>query len=307
MLNDQDLVSYLRSMKHFFFLDQSEFLNQFLDNAASELKKPAKSASMTKIQSLLYMAVSNPASASSLDPHKEDLRVVFQTSNLFDWLLEIVTSSASAPGPMPSRDAHETDRKKEESAKKKDLLTIDALAFDFEVKFPLSLVISRKAITRYQLIFRFLLGLRHLELSLTNMWTEHKSAAWRKRSSSPDIEKWKRRIYILRAQMLQWVQHVLVFSTSDVLESNWKKLEDKLGRVATVDQLLREHVDYLDTCLKECMLTSDRLLNVSPAVHLPSSLSPRPSSFFASSLPFSSLRLTCKPPPPLPPHRSHPN
>lgn len=258
MLDDQDLISHLRSVKHFFFLDQSEFLDQFLDNAASELRKPVRSASMTKIQSLLYMAVSNPASASSLDPHKEDLRVVFQDTNLFDWLIEIVTSSANAT------ERQEQERRREES-KKKELLTIDALSFDFEVKFPLSLVLSRKTITRYQLIFRFLLSLRHLELQLTSMWTEHKTRTWRQRLASPDMERWKRRVFCLRAQMLQWVQHVLVFATGDVLETNWKKLEDKLGRVGTVDQLLREHVDYLDSCLKECMLTNARLLNVSAA------------------------------------------
>lgn len=261
MLEDQDLISHLRSVKHFFFLDQSEFLDQFLDNAASELRKPVRSASMTKIQSLLYMAVSNPASASSLDPHKEDLRVVFQDTNLFDWLIEIVTSSANAT------ERQEQERRREES-KKKELLTIDALSFDFEVKFPLSLVLSRKTITRYQLIFRFLLSLRHLELQLTSMWTEHKTRTWRQRLASPDMERWKRRVFCLRAQMLQWVQHVLVFATGDVLETNWKKLEDKLGRVGTVDQLLREHVDYLDSCLKECMLTNARLLNVSAARQL---------------------------------------
>lgn len=145
---------------------------------------------------------------------------------------------------------------------------IDALQFDFDVKFPLNLVISRKTMTRYQLIFRFLLALRHLELSLTNMWLEHKAPIWRRNSGHPEIEKWKKRIYDLRAQMLQWVQHVLVFATSSVLEMNWRNLEEKLEKVQTVDQLLRCHVDYLDACLKECMLTNEKLLTVSSLVIL---------------------------------------
>jgi len=140
---------------------------------------------------------------------------------------------------------------------------IDALAFDFDVKFPLSLVISRKAITRYQLISRFLLGMRYLEFSLGNAWTEHKTPLWRKSTGAPDMESWKRRIFVLRAMMLQWVQHMLGFVTGDVLETRWKKLEEKLSKVSTIDQLLRDHVDYLDTCLKECTLTSDKLITVS--------------------------------------------
>lgn len=63
--------------------------------------------------------------------------------------------------------------------------------------------------------------------------------------------------------MLSFVQQILAFTTFEVLEPNWRALEAKLTKVATVDQLLRDHVDFLDTCLKECMLTSSKLLRVS--------------------------------------------
>ena len=62
--------------------------------------------------------------------------------------------------------------------------------------------------------------------------------------------------------MLSFVQQILAFATFEVLEPNWRALESKLEKVTTVDQLLRDHVDFLDTCLKECMLTSSRLLKV---------------------------------------------
>lgn len=133
---------------------------------------------------------------------------------------------------------------------------------DFDVQFPLSLVISRKTITRYQFIFRFLLNLRYLEFSLANLWSEHKTPIWRKSTGSSDIERYKRRIFVLRAQMMQWVQHMLAYVTGDVLETRWKKLEDKLSKVSSIDQLLRDHVEYLDTCLKECTLTEGKLISV---------------------------------------------
>lgn len=110
-------------MKHFFFLDQSEFLNQFFDNAYVELKKPASSASMTKIQSLLYMAVSNPASASSLDPHKEQLRAVMSQTQLYDWLLTVVSKRAgegilaAMKGPTDSKADEAKEKEKEITSK----------------------------------------------------------------------------------------------------------------------------------------------------------------------------------------------
>lgn len=146
------------------------------------------------------------------------------------------------------------------------MAAIDALAFDYSVKFPLSLVISRKTITRYQLIFRFLLHLHHLEAALSAMWLEHKAPQWKSNCGSDDMERWKNRIFSLRARMLSFVRQILAFATGEVLEANWRALEGKLAKVQTVDQLLRDHVDFLDTCLKQCMLTTSKLLAVSVGV-----------------------------------------
>lgn len=139
----------------------------------------------------------------------------------------------------------------------------EAFTLDYTVRFPLSLVISRKTILRYQLIFRHLLQLKHLERVLADTWTEHiKSPLWRKKSPYPELEQWKGRVFALRARMFAFVQQMYSFAVSGVLELNWRALEAKLDKVETVDQLLRDHVDFLDTCLKECLLTNEKLLQV---------------------------------------------
>lgn len=99
------------------------------------------------------------------------------------------------------------------------------------------------------------------------MWIDQKGTPWRvPMPQQPEFEKWRLRVFVLRARMLAWVQQILAFVTFEVLEPNWRTLEAKLAKVTTVDQLLRDHVDFLDTCTKECMLTSSRLLKVG---HLP--------------------------------------
>jgi gamma-tubulin complex component 2 len=62
--------------------------------------------------------------------------------------------------------------------------------------------------------------------------------------------------------MLAFVQQIQAFATLEVFEPNWRVLETSLANVTTVDQLLINHVDFLDTCLKGCMLTSSKLLEV---------------------------------------------
>lgn len=130
-------------------------------------------------------------------------------------------------------------------------------------------MISRKTILRYQLLFRFLLHLKHVEQMLLSMWIDHKAPNWRVPIAHSDLNRWRSRVFVLRARMLAFVQQILAFATVEVLEPNWRKLEAKLTKVNTVDQLLRDHVDFLDTCLKECMLTSSKLLRVSAFLVVP--------------------------------------
>ena len=271
LLDDQQLVLRLRTMRHFFFLCQSSFLTQFLDLASSELRKSARSANLTKLQSLLDLAIRDDGNPELC---REDIRVSMSTSGLYEWLLKVVSVSGAldsgADGSGGSAwDAHAMDiaddataKDKEREKEKKPLVAIDALTLDFAVKFPLSLVLSKKTILRYQLLFRFLLHLKHVEMALSAMWTEHTQPVWRSKASQvpEDLERWRRRVFLLRARMLAFVQQLLAFATSEVLEPHWRALEAKLARVQTVDQLLRDHVDFLDTCLKECMLTSSKLL-----------------------------------------------
>ena len=62
---------------------------------------------------------------------------------------------------------------------------------------------------------------------------------------------------------MAYVQQMLAFVTSEVLEPNWRELEEKLRKVETVDQMLSDHVAFLDTCLKEAALTKAELIEVS--------------------------------------------
>lgn len=284
LLEDQDFPGRLRSLRHHFFLSQGDAFTTFLDSASHELSKRVKSVNVSRLQSQLDLAVRNPASSSSSDPYKEDVKVVLAGTTLTDWLLRVmrVTGALDTPGALggggdagDALDAmglldlnaggKDTPSDRDAGSKKDPFTGMDALQLDYTVRFPISLVISRKTILRYQLIFRHLLHLKHLEQMLVQVWTEHvKLPCWRTRTGDPKFEGWKRRMFALRGKMLAWVQQMYSFASSEVLERQWGMLEAKLGKVETVDGLLRDHVDFLDTCLKECMLTNAKLLKVRP-------------------------------------------
>lgn len=107
-----------------------------------------------------------------------------------------------------------------------------------------------------------------MEQQLVVSWqTLNKAPSWAHKSSNKEVELCKRRVFTLRARMLVYAQQLLYFCTSEVIEPNWQNFMEKLkegstSAVGTVDELMQNHVDFLDTCLKECMLTNARLLRV---------------------------------------------
>lgn len=270
LLTTHELPARLRSMKHYFFLDQSDFFSYFLELGSSELRKPVKVVNTSKLQSLLDLVLRQPGSVAALDPFKEDVKVEMNEISLTQSLTRVVNISGIEQGETLQTPASQPTA----SHSEKDANGYTSLQLDYSVPFPVSLVVSRKTVWRYQALFRYLLSLRYLEQQLVASWQTHNRATgWAHKSSSQPLEPWKRRVWTLRARMLVFVQQLLYFCTAEVIEPNWQALMSRLrtpegGKdgdssvTRTVDELMQDHVDFLDTCLKECMLTNSRLLKV---------------------------------------------
>ncbi|KAK4130749.1 hypothetical protein BT67DRAFT_445371 [Trichocladium antarcticum] len=276
LLTAHALPARLQSLKHYFFLDPSDYFSYFLELGASELRKPVKAVNTAKLQSLLDLVLRQPGSIVSLDPFKEDVQVEMNEITLTKSLQRVVNITGIEHGetlqPLASNQPLESD---------KNANGFTSLQLDYAVPFPVSLVISRKTVWRYQALFRYLLSLRYLESQLSTTWQTHTGGfVWAHKSSIRNLEIWKRRVWTLRARMLVFVQQLLYFCTAEVIEPNWQSLMARLrsredaapdgtpsgstttGVTRTVDQLMQDHVDFLDTCLKECMLTNSKLLRI---------------------------------------------
>ncbi|KAF6240962.1 hypothetical protein HO173_000755 [Letharia columbiana] len=273
------LGARLRSMKHYFFLDRSDFFTYFLDLSTSELKKPWRLVNVGKLQSLLDLVLRQPGTVGAQDPFKEDVKVQMNNVGLTQLVMRVVNVRGFDEEPTPeSVDRYRTPATRPATDEEDKMTGFEALEFKFSVPFPLSLVISSKTVFRYQILFRYLLSMRHLEGLLVSSWEDHnKVLSWTHKSGDPKLEMWKRRAWTLRARMLVFVQQTLYYCTSEVIEPNWQAYmarvngDDKLdgsGRpgssktTRTVDELMEDHVDFLDTCLKECMLMNSKLLKI---------------------------------------------
>ncbi|KAH9698235.1 gamma-tubulin complex component 2 [Citrus sinensis] len=212
-----DLMGKLRSIKRYLLLDQGDFLVHFMDIAREELMKQLDEITVEKLQSLLDIALRSTAAAA--DPCHEDLTCSVERSSLLKRMatlkgVEIKTSSDSVDLEQPV-----------------SITGLETFSLSYKVQWPLSIVISRKALTKYQMVFRLLFHCKHVERQLCGAWQVHQ----------------------ILSVLLQthWFQ---------VLEPNWHVMHNRLQTAKSIDEVIQHHDFFLDKCLRECLLHLPDLL-----------------------------------------------
>jgi gamma-tubulin complex component 2 len=124
------------------------------------------------------------------------------------------------------------------------------------VKWPLTLILSHKSITKYQLIFRHLLYCKYVERNLEKVWLYHQS------TKEFNVHGIQQQAFALRHRMLHFCKNYIYYMVVEVLEPNFHKLKQRLLTVRTIDDVMTAHTEFLDECLKECLLTDQNLFRI---------------------------------------------
>lgn len=233
LLGGHSLLSRLRSLKHTFLLDQGDYLVYFLDTASDELRRPAQDVSVAKLQAQLELALKSSIAASNA--HNDDVFCCLEKKAIIAQLLSIYNVDSDAPARA--------------EAEERPLSGMETFALDYRVAYPVSLVISRKSLVKYKLLFRHLFHFRHVERQLCDTWQRHQLT---RRALAPCGTLG--RAYCLCQRMLHFLQNFLYYMTVEVVEPNWLALEDALRAAATLDEVVDYHDRFLDACMKEGML-----------------------------------------------------
>ena len=111
MMKEYDLLQFLRSIKHYFLLDQGDLFVHFMDMAYDELQKPIGLILISRLESLMELALRT--SVSDSDPYKDNLRVILEPYNLKMFLRHVISVRPEQPEegvspPLVSRPASST-------------------------------------------------------------------------------------------------------------------------------------------------------------------------------------------------------
>lgn len=246
-LKENDLCQRFRSLKHYFMMDQGDFFMDFMDVAEEELNSRAKEISMTRLESLLQLSLQT--STCSSDTYKDDLLCFLSPHNLIAQLEAI--HERSQKRPRESLTVFSSS-----SIPLLGYKVIDAFTLNYKVQWPNSLIISCSALQKYQMIFRHLFFCKHVERRLCDAWMNHQSTKelGLRSALGPSL--------CLRQKMLHFQQNFVYYMMVEVVSQRFHSFEKDLLQVKSVDDIMQFHEEYLDSCLKECLLTDPDLLRV---------------------------------------------
>ena len=244
LVKDRDLIGHLKSVKHYFLLDQGDFVVQFFDVCGDELCQNVDSVEPTRLESLLELALRT--SVANSDPYKDNVRVELLPYDLIYQMSKILSidteSESEFKGPVNTT----------------DLSGLEAFAFGYDVQWPISLVLNRKSLACYQMLLRHLFYCKHVEKLISNVWITTKVT----KNLPLETLRTYGPSFALRQKMLNFIQNLEYYMTFEVLEPNWEEMIANIrsGKVTNVDQVLKIHQDFLTTCLNDCLLSNPTLL-----------------------------------------------
>jgi gamma-tubulin complex component 2 len=262
LMDRHGLIAHITSLRRFMLLEHGDFFVQFMDIAEGELRQEAQALTLSRVQTLLQGAVQS--SSLVVDAHKDDFECILASHNLIQHLHLIQT--AGAMGPSSSSFAIPTNPLSSpphggdvagSGPLVQGLKGVEALTFEYRVGWPVSIVLSRRAITKYQLLSRLLFFSKHVELRVLSCWREHQQL-----KALSGIRKALGESLCLRHRMLHFLQNFVYYMTVEVIAPRSHQLMEDLESAQDIDEVLSVHERFLDTCLKECLLASQDLLRI---------------------------------------------
>ena len=132
---------------------------------------------MERLESQLEMAIRT--SSVNSDPFKDDVTCVLNGYALSDqlfvtWITRGALGNKAFSG-IAGQGQNSNSYMSRVTTSSGTLKVHEAFTLDYKVRWPLTLIISKKAINKYQLLFRHLLQCKYAEKYLEQAWLQHQS------------------------------------------------------------------------------------------------------------------------------------
>ena len=253
IIKDHHLLIHLSLLRKYFLLAQGDFILSFLDLSRNELSKPLNKVNKQNIRSILEKL--------QHEQPNDDYNHIIQYYNYDNDDIPLFIPFLYNKSVL---DCSKSLKEGEEHAfyigrpinndnnSKNNLIGIKALCLKYNAPFPVNVVLSNTNLSKYNLIFRHLFYVKHIEQTVSKIW---------KATSTTFLKGNFVQSFILRHRLLFFIQNYLYHCTIEVLEPNWHQFNMDIKSANTIDEVIYLHNTFLDNCLKECLLTQNKLLS----------------------------------------------
>jgi gamma-tubulin complex component 2 len=275
LLKDYKLVVQLRTLKGYFLLEEGDFFVQFLDLAEDELLKKCAEINKNNLESVFELALraATPIATVDITPssptisHEKRSRTLLKAEpknefiDNFSYLFlpyNLTTQVSHVLSIMSGKEP--STIQSEVSSQSSQLTGLESFSLTYNATWPVKhVLLNSTTLTKYQTLHRLLFTVLVTERQLSQSWsvdshTFNRSAV---RSTS-----WSELTpaHKLRHRMLHFVQTLEHYLFFEVIEPNWRILEQNIRSSETVDDLIKYHEEFLDHSLHQCLLTEQNLV-----------------------------------------------
>ena len=181
------------------------------------------------------------------------------------------TSSYFSPSSSPAMIVSPRESARKRAIRVPSFDSWDGLKLDYNVDWPLGLLLTRNVLARYNVLFRFLLRLRRVQRRLDDVWSALRMASKARRVASVpsagdgggfddgnSLELWH-----LHQHMSYLITNLQIYVQIDVIESQFRTLIDRISNAEDFAEAERAHEAYLSALFGQTFLdisTISRLL-----------------------------------------------
>lgn len=237
------LYDVMSATKRFFFVENCDFVQNFLLSAQNDLSRTTKEVSKQTLKGAFECALKT--SCYGNDAFAESLQLELSSSGLYDSLVKIIQSTSEKPTTGSNNNSTSIQRIPKIS---------ELLSMSMKIDFPESMILNSKALAKYQIVYRHLVQcielIRGLSIPLNR--------------TNLKVSSQIRQFEVMKNSMVQFVRTMHNYICQNVLEPQWERFSTSLRerRFASVEEITNTHMNFLDTCLRECMLTNSKLVQL---------------------------------------------
>ncbi|KAF7701800.1 hypothetical protein HF521_001083 [Silurus meridionalis] len=130
--------------------------------------------------------------------------------------------------------------------------SLNCLELRYKVDWPLNIIITDSCMNKYNRLFSFLLQLKHMVWSLSDVWFHLKRTAVVK-GAGHSVQF--RQLQLYRHEMQHFVKVIQGYIANQILQVSWSEFTQKLRSTNDLDAIHHMHAEYLNRAIFRALLT----------------------------------------------------